>query len=44
MVVNKVLVWVYGEGVKVFFNRDDEVRRFECVSQTVLQYDSAMNQ
>jgi hypothetical protein len=38
MVVSKVLVRVYGEGVKVFFNRDDEVRTFECVSRTVLQW------
>jgi hypothetical protein len=44
MVVNKVLVRVYGESVKVFFNRDDEVRTFECVSQMVLQYGFAMNQ
>ncbi|KAK8647018.1 hypothetical protein V6N13_120776 [Hibiscus sabdariffa] len=28
----KVLVRVYGEGVEVFFNRDDEIRTFECMS------------
>jgi choline/ethanolamine kinase len=44
MVVSKVLVQVYGEGVKVFFNRDDEVRMFECVSRMVLQYGSTRNQ
>ncbi|KAJ8760458.1 hypothetical protein K2173_015125 [Erythroxylum novogranatense] len=29
----KVLVRVYGEGVEVFFNRDDEIRTFECMSR-----------
>ncbi|XP_021283947.1 probable choline kinase 1 isoform X1 [Herrania umbratica] len=29
----KVLVRVYGEGVEVFFNRDDEIRTFECMSK-----------
>ncbi|XP_047319375.1 probable choline kinase 2 [Impatiens glandulifera] len=28
----KVLVRIYGEGVDVFFNRDDEIRTFECMS------------
>jgi choline/ethanolamine kinase len=44
MVVSKVLVMLYGEGVEVFFNRDNEVRTFECMSRTVLQYGFAMNQ
>ncbi|CAN6341270.1 unnamed protein product [Urochloa humidicola] len=29
----KVLVRVYGEGVEVFFDREDEVRTFECMSR-----------
>jgi choline/ethanolamine kinase len=29
----KVLVRVYGEGVDLFFDREDEVRTFECMSQ-----------
>nr|AUS89407.1 protein kinase protein [Sesuvium portulacastrum] len=29
----KVLVRIYGEGVDIFFNRDDEIRTFECMSQ-----------
>ncbi|XP_022767973.1 probable choline kinase 1 [Durio zibethinus] len=29
----KVLVRIYGEGVEVFFNRDDEIRTFECMSR-----------
>ena len=29
----KVLVRIYGEGVEVFFNRDDEIRTFECISK-----------
>ncbi|XP_009336504.2 probable choline kinase 1 isoform X1 [Pyrus x bretschneideri] len=29
----KVLVRVYGEGVEVFFNREDEVQTFECMSK-----------
>ncbi|KAF6146366.1 hypothetical protein GIB67_020460 [Kingdonia uniflora] len=29
----KVLVRIYGEGVDVFFNRDDEIRTFECMSK-----------
>ncbi|KAK6257767.1 hypothetical protein QUC31_001226 [Theobroma cacao] len=29
----KVLVRVYGEGVEVFFDRDDEIRTFECMSK-----------
>ncbi|KAG7940859.1 hypothetical protein I3843_16G007500 [Carya illinoinensis] len=32
-VVRKVLVRVYGEGVEVFFNRDDEIRTFEFISK-----------
>lgn len=32
-VVRKVLVRVYGEGVELFFNRDDEIRTFECISK-----------
>ncbi|KAF3445468.1 hypothetical protein FNV43_RR10644 [Rhamnella rubrinervis] len=28
----RVLLRVYGEGVEVFFNRDDEIRTFECMS------------
>ncbi|GLU06939.1 hypothetical protein SLE2022_239230 [Rubroshorea leprosula] len=28
----KVLVRVYGEGVELFFNRDDEIKTFECMS------------
>lgn len=31
--VRKVLVRVYGEGVEVFFNRDDEIQTFECMSK-----------
>lgn len=27
-----VLVRIYGEGVEIFFNRDDEIRTFECLS------------
>jgi choline/ethanolamine kinase len=29
----KVLVRVYGEGVELFFDREDEVRTFECMSR-----------
>lgn len=29
----KVVVRVYGEGVEVFFNREDEIRTFECLSK-----------
>lgn len=29
----RVLLRVYGEGVEVFFNRDDEIRTFECMSK-----------
>uniref|UniRef100_A0A452ZNQ7 Choline kinase N-terminal domain-containing protein n=2 Tax=Aegilops tauschii subsp. strangulata TaxID=200361 RepID=A0A452ZNQ7_AEGTS len=29
----KVLMRVYGEGVEVFFDREDEVRTFECMSR-----------
>ncbi|XP_077239257.1 putative choline kinase 2 [Tasmannia lanceolata] len=29
----KVLVRIYGEGVEVFFDRDDEIRTFECMSK-----------
>ncbi|CAI0557048.1 unnamed protein product [Linum tenue] len=28
----KLLIRIYGEGVDLFFNRDDEVRTFECMS------------
>lgn len=28
-----VLVRIYGEGVDLFFNRDDEIRTFECISK-----------
>lgn len=31
--VRKVLLRVYGEGVELFFNRDDEIRTFECMSK-----------
>lgn len=31
-VVRKVLVRIYGQGVELFFNRDDEVKTFECMS------------
>ncbi|XP_043696636.1 probable choline kinase 2 [Telopea speciosissima] len=30
---HKVLVRLYGEGVDVFFNRDDEIQTFECMSK-----------
>ncbi|KAJ6998243.1 choline kinase 3 isoform X1 [Populus alba x Populus x berolinensis] len=29
----KLLVRIYGEGVEAFFNRDDEIRTFECMSK-----------
>lgn len=29
----KVLVRIYGEGVEVFFDREDEIRTFECMSR-----------
>lgn len=29
----KVVVRMYGEGVEIFFNRDDEIRTFECLSK-----------
>jgi hypothetical protein len=29
----KVLMRVYGEGVELFFDREDEVRTFECMSR-----------
>lgn len=31
--LRKVLVRIYGEGVEVFFNRDEEIRTFECMSK-----------
>ncbi|KAK6145818.1 hypothetical protein DH2020_019687 [Rehmannia glutinosa] len=31
-VVRTVLVRIYGEGVELFFNRDEEIRTFECIS------------
>ncbi|KAJ7969765.1 Choline kinase [Quillaja saponaria] len=32
-VIRKVLVRIYGEGVELFFRREDEVRTFECMSK-----------
>ncbi|KAJ7973999.1 Choline kinase [Quillaja saponaria] len=32
-VLRKVLVRIYGEGVELFFRREDEVRAFECMSK-----------
>lgn len=32
-VVRKVLVRVYGQGVEIFFDRDDEIRTFEFISK-----------
>ncbi|XP_057993800.1 probable choline kinase 1 isoform X1 [Hevea brasiliensis] len=32
-VIRKLLIRIYGEGVEVFFKRDDEVRTFECMSR-----------
>jgi choline/ethanolamine kinase len=29
----KLVVRIYGEGVEAFFNRDDEIRTFECMSK-----------
>ncbi|KEH43641.1 choline/ethanolamine kinase [Medicago truncatula] len=31
--LRKVLVRLYGEGVEIFFNRDEEIRTFECISK-----------
>jgi choline/ethanolamine kinase len=31
--VRKVLVRIYGDGVDLFFDREDEVRTFECMSR-----------
>lgn len=31
--VRKVLVRLYGEGVEVFFDREEEVQTFECISK-----------
>ncbi|EMS54304.1 Choline/ethanolamine kinase [Triticum urartu] len=31
--VRKVLVRIYGDGVDLFFDRDDELRTFECMSR-----------
>ncbi|XP_059631515.1 probable choline kinase 1 isoform X2 [Cornus florida] len=31
-VARTVLVRIYGEGVEIFFNRDEEIRTFECLS------------
>ncbi|KAK7391210.1 hypothetical protein VNO78_19622 [Psophocarpus tetragonolobus] len=31
--VTKVLVRLYGEGVEVFFDREEEIRTFECISK-----------
>ncbi|XP_077215271.1 putative choline kinase 2 isoform X2 [Tasmannia lanceolata] len=33
MLPRKVLLRIYGEGVEVFFDRDDEIRTFECMSK-----------
>ncbi|KAL1300679.1 hypothetical protein HN51_045333 [Arachis hypogaea] len=30
----RVLVRMYGEGTEIFFNRDDEIRAFECISKS----------
>uniref|UniRef100_M1CEQ5 Choline/ethanolamine kinase n=1 Tax=Solanum tuberosum TaxID=4113 RepID=M1CEQ5_SOLTU len=30
--VSRVLVRLYGEGLDCFFNRDEEIRTFECLS------------
>lgn len=32
-VSRKVLLRVYGDGVDIFFNRDDEIKTFECLSK-----------
>lgn len=32
-VIRKLLIRIYGEGVEVFFKRDDEIRTFECMSK-----------
>ncbi|GAB4861088.1 casein kinase (serine/threonine/tyrosine protein kinase) [Ancistrocladus abbreviatus] len=29
----QVLVRIYGQGVEIFFNRDEEIRTFECISE-----------
>ncbi|GMH31626.1 hypothetical protein Nepgr_033470 [Nepenthes gracilis] len=29
----EVLVRIYGQGVEIFFDRDDEIRTFECISR-----------
>ncbi|XP_044971969.1 probable choline kinase 1 [Hordeum vulgare subsp. vulgare] len=31
--VRKVLVRIYGDGVDLFFDREDELRTFECMSR-----------
>lgn len=31
--IRKLLVRIYGEGVEAFFNRNDEIRTFECMSR-----------
>jgi choline/ethanolamine kinase len=31
--VRKVLVRIYGDGVELFFDREDELRTFECMSR-----------
>jgi len=33
--LRKVLVRLYGEGVDIFFNREEEVRTFECMSKHI---------
>lgn len=32
-IIRKVLLRVYGDGIEVFFNRDDEIKTFECLSK-----------
>ncbi|KAG8660703.1 probable choline kinase 1 isoform X2 [Manihot esculenta] len=32
-VIRKLLIRIYGEGVEVFFKRDEEIRTFECMSK-----------
>ena len=31
--LRKVLVRLYGQGLEIFFNREEEIRTFECVSK-----------
>ncbi|KDP26181.1 hypothetical protein JCGZ_22275 [Jatropha curcas] len=32
-IIRKLLIRIYGEGVEMFFRRDDEIRTFECMSK-----------